>query len=838
MSKWFSRLSSAKTSVTEADTAKPVAKPDPVADSVAHRRRGNEFLNQGELRSAIDSYKRAVAADPTSFDAQTSLGFALKEAGNLEAARSSFQQALQLQPGGFDPAYLLGQTCMDLRQYEMAVEYFEIAFALRPTFEPLYGELCHALFQAKAIDRAREVIKEGIERYPEDASFHFFLGNLYSFMEEWHAAAASYANALKLNPDFIQAHTNLASVFRAQGELDAALREADQALKADPDSPDANACVAANQEAAGRLEEALLSYDRALGIEPRHVGAHRGKGKVLFRLGKLEAAIQSYDKALNIDPDSAETYRDLGLVYLELRKYRNAEDASRKALALRPQYPSAQNNLGMALGSLGKLSEAEQCYRAALLFDPDSDVYLSNLGGLLMAQGRMAEAVESFRRATDTKLKATTAQPHLFYSNLLFCLSHSERQDPKTLFSEHRRFADIFEAPLRNDWPTHANPRQPDRTLLVGILSGDFYSHVVPQFAGPVLAHLSRDPTLSLHAYHNNAMQDGTTELLKGYFKYWHPVAGLSDAAVAQQIGHDGIDVLIDLSGHTGLNRLLVFARKPAPLQASWLGYPGTTGLQAMDYYLADQFVLPVGRFDDQFTEKIVRLPALAPFQPSDAAPPVHDLPALVNGFVTFGSFNRASKINRTVVAWWAELLRAVPSARLLIEGVPEDGDCMQWLALEGIQRERLSWHGRNGMVAYHALHHQVDICLDTFPYNGATTTWCAAWMGVPTLALAGSTPAGRYGAAIMGQMGLAAFVAHDLQDFVSKGVYWSKHVFDLAALRSTMRTRFGQSAVGQPDLIAAALANALRVMWQRWCSGLPAESFVASTVAHEQGNL
>lgn len=835
MNKWFGRFFPGKKLSADGAAEAPLASPDPLAESVAHRRRGNQFLDSGDLHNAIDCYQKAVSSDPNSADAHTSLGFALKELGKLAAAQSALHKASSLKPDSFDPLYLLGQTCNDLRRFDKAAEYFEKALALQPAFESLYGELCHALFQIKAVDRALDTIATGIQRYPENASFHFFLGNLFSYVEKWPEATSSYSTALRLNPDLVQAHTNLATVFRSQGDLESAERHAECALIADPASSDAHACVAANQAATGKLEEAVAGYEKALGLNPAHATSCRGKGDALLKLGKLDAAIESLNKALAIEPDSAETYRDLGLVYLELGQHRDAEENCRKALALRPLYPSALNNLGMALTSLGRLPEAEECYLAALSIDPDSDVYHSNLGGLLMAQGRTPEAVASFRRATDLGQQLTTASANLRYSNLLFCLSHSEEQDAQALFAVHRRFAERFEASLQSAWPQHANPREPDRKLQVGFVSGDFYSHVVAQFVGPVLADLSGYPDLSLHAYHNKAAEDSETELLKGYFRYWHPVAGLSDAAVTRQIGEDGIDILIDLSGHTGSNRLLTFAHKPAPVQVSWLGYPGTTGLQAMDYYLADQFVLPTSQFDDQFTEKIVHLPTLAPFRPSDVAPPVNVLPALANGFVTFGSFNRAGKINRSVVAWWAELLRAVPDARLLIEGVPEDGQCMEWLAQEGVTRERLSWHGRNGMVAYHALHHQVDICLDTFPYNGATTSWCAVWMGVPTLTVAGNTPAGRYGAAIMGQMGLGAFVARDRQDFVRKGVYWANHLPELADLRAGMRVRFSQCAAGQPGLIAAALANALRTMWQRWCSGLPAESFMASTAAGSQ---
>jgi predicted O-linked N-acetylglucosamine transferase (SPINDLY family) len=361
--------------------------------------------------------------------------------------------------------------------------------------------------------------------------------------------------------------------------------------------------------------------------------------------------------------------------------------------------------------------------------------------------------------------------------------------------------------------------------LRIGFVSPDLCNHAVASFIEPVLAHLSRYPQLSLHAYYNNIIEDAVTQRLRGYLAHWHPISGISDTALAQKIRADGIDILIDLSGHTGKNRLLTFARKPAPVQASWMGYPGTTGLNAVDYYLADRFFLPPGKFSSQFTEKIVRLPANAPFLPSIEASSVNDLPALSNGHVTFGSFNRPSKINRSVIALWSQLLRALPNSRMLLGGMPEEdkyGTLIEWFVEEGIAPDRLDFHIRSDMQCYLALHHQVDICLDTFPYNGATTTLHALWMGVPTLTLAGHTTASRQGAATLGHVGLEAFVAHDAEDFVQKGISWTSDLAELSNIRTGLRERFAKSAMNQPALIAAGLQRALRIMWQRWCEGLP----------------
>lgn len=570
-------------------------------------------------------------------------------------------------------------------------------------------------------------------------------------------------------------------------------------------------------------------------------------------------ALAAFEKAALYSPDDADAQSNLGLAFYAAGRYAESADHSRKALALRPDLAAAFNNLGNAQSALGEQALALANYKQAIALRPDYAEPYKNVGNIELARGQITPAIASFRKALAIQpdyadaqnslaialaaggdlyeglvgvRRATELNPDSFeiHSGMLFLLSHSEQQSPSSLFAEHCRVAEKFEAPLRPAWPEHQNSREGDRTIKVGLVSADYCGHVIAQYLGPLLEHLAEHSGLTLHAYYNGTVEDAVTRSLQSHFDHWHNVAGLSHDVVAKQVQADGMDILIDLSSHTKGNRLLTFARKPAPIQVTWLGYPGTTGLQAMDYCLADPLLFPPGQFDDQFTEKIVHLPALAPFEPSIVAPAVNELPALKNGFITFGSFNRTIKINRAVMACWAQLMHALPSSRLLLEGAPEDAQCFGWLVELGIGRERMIWHGRNGVLAYQTLHHQVDICLDTFPYNGATTTWNAAWMGVPTLTLAGNTPAGHYGAAIMGHMGLQAFVADDVQDFVNKGVHWAGHLEELAALRAGMRMRFSQSPAGQPAQIANALANALRTMWQRWCSGLQVESFVAAS--------
>ena len=362
-------------------------------------------------------------------------------------------------------------------------------------------------------------------------------------------------------------------------------------------------------------------------------------------------------------------------------------------------------------------------------------------------------------------------------------------------------------------------------------MSGDFWNHPVANYIEPVLIHLHRDPGLELHAYYNNEVEDGVTGRLRGCFSIWRPVLRLSDVELGRQISDDHIDILIDLSGHTTLNRLRVFAARPAPVQASWIGYPGTTGFKNMDYYLTDQHFTPAGKFDHLFTERLAYLPGVAPFRPFERAPAVNPLPALQSGVVTFGSFNRLGKINDRSIRLWSELLEAVPQSRLLLANLPAGELQAKMAALFAAYRvgpERLSFMPRMGMEQYLALHHEVDLCLDTFPYNGSTTSMHAAWMGVPTLTIAGSTVPGNAGAWLLAQLGTAGFTGEDARDFVAKGRYWCAHLAELAQVRAALRTRLQQSPALDATAIPAAFARALRHMWKLWCAGEAPQSFTA----------
>lgn len=507
---------------------------------------------------------------------------------------------------------------------------------------------------------------------------------------------------------------------------------------------------------------------------------------------------------------------------------KDARDAAAQALLLNAGDAEEHCYYGLVLKAQNDLVTAAEAFRNAIQLKPDYAAAYNNLGIVLKDLGEVEQAIQQFKQALLIKPEYADC-----FSNLLFCMTHAESVDTAALQQAHAAYAELYEAPLKAHWQPHANSRDAQRPLRVGFVSADLRAHSVAHFLLPLLPTLAQDNTLVLFAYANYTLEDEVTAEMRPYFKQWRVVADLSDEALADCIRADGIDILIDLSGHTSGNRLLTFARKPAPVQASWLGYLNSTGLTAIDYYLADSALLPPGQFDQQFSEKLVQLPVNAPFEPHPQAPAVNDLPASTNGYLTFGCFNRPNKITRTAVQQWAALMQAYPGSRMVLGGMGEAGSyahLQDWFTEAGMTADRLLFLPRTEMTGYLQQYHLVDVCLDTFPSNGVTTTAHALWMGVPTLCVAGDRLASRGAMALMQHLGLQDWVADQPHQLLQQANHVLSDLQALAALRAALRTRFTDSPLAKPAPLVKALSQALRHMWQAWCQGKAASPFAISS--------
>lgn len=534
--------------------------------------------------------------------------------------------------------------------------------------------------------------------------------------------------------------------------------------------------------------------------------------------GEHAAAVDCYRESLQLQPDNPRLWCNYGAELSETGRGAEAEDAYRHALELEPALAQAWYNLGQLQQERGGDEEAERCYRAALaLPDAATDAELrqlahSNLGLLLQRQGRLAEAVQLYRDA----LAADPADASL-RSNLLFLLTAMAEADAEVVLQEHRSWGGLH----AQAHAAHANAPEPERRIRIGYVSADFYAHPLAFHLWPLLEQRDRARTEVL-CYYSGAIEDRMTERLRGCADGWRDIRRLGDADADALVRADAIDILVDLSGHTAGNRLSLFARKPAPVQATFLGYANTTGLDSMDYRITDAYADPPGA-EARYVEKLLRMPhSLWCYEPQCAPAPDRPPPMLETGHATFASFNGAYKLNEKVIRTWAAILRAAPGSRLLLVSVPQGAArerISAWLDAEGIGRERYEMHARLATEEFWAAHRRADIALDPFPCNGGATTCETLWLGVPVVALAGDTFVGRAGVSLLSNCGLQQLIARSPEGYVALAAGLARDPARLAQLRRELRQALPRSPLLDAPAYTRALEAHYRNIWRQWCS-------------------
>lgn len=567
------------------------------------------------------------------------------------------------------------------------------------------------------------------------------------------------------------------------------------------------------------VEAAVAAFSRALEIDPDYAGAHFNLGSVYMRRGNLLAAQKAYTRALEADPDYTDAEVALGAVLDDLRQYESACTHYRRALELQPGYAQVHCNLGNSLKKLNRFDDAIASYRRAIELDPNyADAY-NNMATVLQDLGRLEESKAAYLKALELDANSIDTQ-----GNLLFVLNYGESDPDCPALKHAHRYGDMVAQRAVRYTQWNCLPGF-DRMLRVGFVSGDFREHPVGFFFESALGALVRasEGCVQCVAYSNHAFEDATTQRLRCLFHEWNSCVGVSDAELARKVHEDAIDVLIDLSGHTASNRLPVFAFKPAPVQVSWLGYFGTTGVQAVDYLLADPWTLPEGD-EVNFTENIWRLPETRLcFTPPSSNVSVASPPALRNGYITFGCFNNLTKMADSVVALWAQVLNSVPGSRLLLKSpqlneVSVRTSVQGRFASHGVDPARLVFEGLSPRDEYLAAYGRVDIALDPFPYTGGTTTVEALWMGVPVLTLAGERFLSRQGVGFLMNVGLPDWIAENQDQYLALAKAHAADLRALSRLRKNLRDRLLTSPICNAPRFARHFEAALRGMWKVWC--------------------
>jgi protein O-GlcNAc transferase len=601
------------------------------------------------------------------------------------------------------------------------------------------------------------------------------------------------------------------------GQLDVAETLCRKLLEIDPDLASAHLTLGFIRQQRGRLMEALAAYDRAVQIKPHYAEAHFNRGVILESWGRLEHALAAYDQALALKSDFAQAHFGRGIVLRRQGRLDEALEAYDRVLRINPHDHRAHVDRGAVLRQQGRLKEALAAYEQALRIEPKNAWAHNNRGNVLAFQGRFREAAVAYENAV--RLKPDFAEAD---SNRLFCLMYDPTQDDASLFAAHRGWGEQHGHPA-NAYATHANGRDPARTLRVGLVSADLGRHPVGYLVEPLLA-VDR-AKIQIVCYSDRRVEDDLTERLRAKATSWRSTLGVPDTALAETIRNDGIDILIDLAGHTLGNRMRLFTLKPAPVQVSWIGYPYTTGLPAIDYVLMDKVVVPPGE-ERWFVERVVRLPDTRfCYAPPEYAPGPAPPPAVERGFITFGSFNNLLKVTPSVIRLWALVLDAVPHARLLLKWAtlaePEtEAHYRRLLGDLGVDLARVELRGASPHPAMLAEYADVDIALDPLPYSGGVTSLEALWQGVPVVTLPRSRPVSRQSQAFLTALGRPEWVAKDLDDYVCIAADLASDLDRLTDLRREQRRRMAASPLCDAPRHARHFEAAMRSMWRHWCKG------------------
>jgi predicted O-linked N-acetylglucosamine transferase (SPINDLY family)/outer membrane protein assembly factor BamD (BamD/ComL family) len=774
-------------------------------------------------------------------------GVAAHNAGNLQEAEPAYKAILQSQPKHPEANHNLGLIAISMNQVEAALPLFKTALNVNPNIEQFWISYIDALVKAKHLKDAKQAIKKakkkGFNAKKLQALFSQSTVNadtkvpsqqqLSSLLEYYETG--QYGDAEKLAKSFTQqfpqhqfgwkvlgavlkqtgsitdsltpmqksvqlvpqdagARNNLGTTLQELGRLDEAEACYKQAIVSQPDLAVSHYNLGITLNELSRLDEAEACYKQAIVLKPDYAEAYSNLGITLQELFRFDEAEASYNQAIALKPDYVDAHYNLGITLQELGRLDEAEVSFRQAIVLKPDLADAHNNLGNTLQNLGRLDEAESCYKQAIVSQPDSAEAHLNLGSTLHKLGRFDEAEVSLRQAIALKPDYVDA-----WDNLLFMLNYNPRLSSAELYREYEAYGTFVSSKTlrRFDHSNHLSTA--GRRIRVGYSSPDFRDHACRFFMEPMFREHDRDQ-FELFAYSNTKNTDHHTERFKSYFDQWIDVSQLSDEVMAERIYDDGIDILVEMAGHTSGNRLVVFAMRPAPIQVgSAIGYGYTTGLKEMDYFIGDENLTPEGS-EPYFSEELFRVPG-PPFvyePPRDTIPDVSDLPALRKGYVTFGSLTRTSRLNDPLLAVWKKILDRVPGSRLRLDQKPFKAEGMRelfWQRLEGlgIPRERVELTcSQPHWLAYQ----DIDITLDCWPHNAGTTTIESLWMGVPVLSKVDRPSMGCVGASMLKPLSLENWVVEDEAAYIEKAVDYASDLTALSKLRSDLRQRLEKSSL------------------------------------------
>ncbi|HCI53409.1 MAG TPA: hypothetical protein DE312_08880 [Gallionella sp.] len=775
--------------------------------------RAKRLRQSGQFAEAKHVYLVILQADPTHAEANDGMGCVELALGNPAAALGFFMAALESDPVCSHYWINYIETLLQLGQLAAAREVLALTRQQGMRGEALDALMSRLDVRAPPLDELMSFANSNFNAEPPSEQVDELLAR---FCEKKYADALVVAGKMTVDyPVFALGWKMLGAVLKLTGRHKEALTAMQTSVVLSPFDAQAHGNLGVALQDLGRFEEAVASFRQALQINPDYAQAYCNLGATFKALNRPAEAEASYRKALQLAPDYAEAYSNLGIVLQASGRLTDAETCFVQALQLKPDLLEARSNLGHLFLENGRFLDAEMCYRQVLQSASDNAEAYSALGNVYMKLDRLDEAVACFRHAIELKPDFVVA-----HSNLIFALDLSGNLTPATLYEERKRWNAVHAAHL-NPKRSHLNVADAERRLRIGYVSADFKVHSAAYAFGNMLVNFDAG-RFDVIAYSNTLVEDDLSLVFQRAVTGWRNIVGLSDEAVAGLIREDQIDILVDLSGHTAGNRLLVFARKPAPIQISAWGYAAGTGLTAMDVLFSDRVVIPPAE-QAFYSEKISYLPSLiCSFMPFNY-PAVNELPALSAGTVTFGSFNRLVKSSEAVYAAWAKILLAVPGSRMILKTHELDDAGVRarvtgYFIRAGVSAGRIVLQGKTSREAHLAAFNQIDIALDPFPHGGGMTAIEGLMMGVPVMTLCCPTLVGRVSASIMTTLGLTDWIAQTPQDYVDMAVQKAANLQSLSALRGHLRGIFSSSIIGDQKAYVRCVEQEYRQLWREWC--------------------
>ena len=739
---------------------------------------GTEQHRAGKFAEARRLYAKVLACDPAHTVALFRCGLLELQDGHPEAALSLVEGAIAADPGEPRYHFVLGQSLQALRRWDKAIGAYETALKLQPEFVDAWNNL--------------GICRQLRRQFPQ--------------------AAAAYRQALALDPANAGVMANLGTVLREMGDWAQAVELLRAASNLEPSAASHAVNLGIAYWNQGNFADAERTLNQALALAPNDAEALFNLGNALHGLGRPREAIERYRQALALRPDYADSLINLGNVLSEIGEFGAGQAAYDAALCIRPDSVVALNNVACLMRIMGRVDDAEAALCRALQLDPGNATLHDTIGNVYKDAGDLDGAIASFRKALE--LDPAAAATH---SNLAYALSF---QSPEAgpILEECLRWNNRFAAGATST-QGHANDPEPNRRLRIGYVSPDFRVHCQSLFTIPLLSRHDH-AAFEIFCYASIKRPDDHTQRIAGYADVWRDVRTLNDEALCRLIRADGIDILVDLTMHMAGGRPMLFARKPAPVQIAWLAYPGTTGIGAMDYRLSDPRLDPAG-FDEHYSERTLRLPdSFWCYDPLAGDIDVGPLPALERGYLTLGCLNNPCKLTDHSLRLWGGVMRALPSARLLLMAPSgrHREHLSRRLAAHGIAAERVDYRAFQPRADYLRCYRDIDLGLDTFPYNGHTTSLDSFWMGVPVVTRVGRTSVGRGGLSQLFQLELLDLAAESDEAFVSIAATLGKDLSRLSALRRELRTRLERSALMNAPRFARHMEQAFRDIWRAYC--------------------